>query len=50
MADRQKYWCPSCKYRFSRTHKPNLCPFCGKEGIELDISQGAEDLLREVED
>lgn len=48
MHDKTKFWCASCKYKFERKFKPNLCPYCGKGNVEPDTSRGAEDLLREV--
>jgi rubrerythrin len=43
-----KFWCSSCKYKFQRKAKPNMCPYCSKPTVEDDRSRGAEDLLREV--
>ncbi|HSU72698.1 MAG TPA: hypothetical protein VLJ21_02520 [Candidatus Binatia bacterium] len=48
MADKNKFWCPNCKYKFERKFKPNLCPYCGKGNVESDMRRGAEDLLKEV--
>jgi len=48
--DKNKFWCPDCKYKFERKFKPNLCPYCGKGHVEADKSRGAEDLLKEVSD
>ncbi|MEK6849011.1 MAG: hypothetical protein AABY01_00405 [Nanoarchaeota archaeon] len=45
---KNKFWCTSCKYKFERNLKPNLCPYCGKGAVEANLSRGAEDLLREV--
>jgi len=42
--------CTSCRYKFSRSIVPNLCPFCGKDAITEDTSSTAEDLLREVDE
>jgi predicted RNA-binding Zn-ribbon protein involved in translation (DUF1610 family) len=42
--------CSSCRYKFSRSVAPNLCPFCGKATIAEDTSSSAEDLLREVDE
>ncbi|MEK6822598.1 MAG: hypothetical protein AABY13_02120 [Nanoarchaeota archaeon] len=42
--------CGACQYKFTRTHVPNLCPFCGKAAINQDTNSSAESLLREVDD
>lgn len=48
MADKNKFWCTHCKYKFERKFQPNLCPYCGKNNVESDQRRGAEDLLKEV--
>ncbi len=30
--------------------QPRLCPYCGKAAVDLDKAQGAQELLREIED
>ncbi len=42
--------CDSCRYKFSRSIAPALCPFCGKASVEEDTRTGAADILREVDD
>jgi rRNA maturation endonuclease Nob1 len=42
--------CDACRYKFSRTHIPNLCPFCGKRAVVEDTGSSAEQLLREVDE
>ena len=42
--------CGNCRYKFSRTHVPNLCPFCGQAAVAEDTNTSAEALLREVDD
>jgi rRNA maturation endonuclease Nob1 len=50
MPSKTKYRCQSCKYRFSRSHQVNLCPFCGKPTVMEDVPSGAHEILREVID
>ncbi|MBI4451310.1 hypothetical protein HY642_05015 [Candidatus Woesearchaeota archaeon] len=47
---KMKYRCDGCKYKFSRNYKPNLCPFCGREGIQEDTPTNAADILRDVQE
>ncbi len=45
-----KYFCPNCKYRFSRKKEvgfPGVCPFCGKSGVDKDSATSADSLLKE---
>jgi len=46
---KKKFRCGACNWRFSRAHAPKMCPYCGKEKVEEDKTQAADDLLRELE-
>ena len=48
-AEKKKYKCKACNWKFSRNFTPRLCPYCGKEALVLDIPQLADDLVKEVE-
>lgn len=46
-----RFFCTQCNWKFSAYFEPNLCPYCGKKNtIQMDTSQGADDLIREIED
>jgi len=44
-----KFKCGSCNWKFARAQKPNMCPYCGKPSVVEDVTQAADDLLREFE-
>ncbi len=46
---KSKYRCSACNWRFTRTVMPKMCPYCGKEKVEEDKTQAADELLRELE-
>lgn len=48
MSAKQRYRCTHCKYKFSRSHQVNLCPFCGKNAVVEDVPSGAQEILHEV--
>ena len=50
MADKKKYRCTACRWKFTRNYAPMLCPYCGKACVEPDTGTGAGDILREIED
>jgi rRNA maturation endonuclease Nob1 len=50
MAEKRKYRCGACKWKFSRNFSPTLCPYCGRAAVEEDVSTGAGDIVREVEE
>lgn len=50
MAEKKKYRCFECKWKFSRNFKPTLCPYCGRASVEDDLQAEAGDFVREVED
>ncbi len=50
VAQRQKYKCNACNWKFSRNFTPQLCPYCGKEAVVIDAPKNADDILREVEE
>lgn len=49
-APKIKYRCSSCNWKFTRNLQPQLCPYCGKAAVGIDKAQGAQDLLKEIED
>lgn len=50
VAERKKYKCNACNWKFSRNFTPRLCPYCGKEAVTIDAPKNASDILREVEE
>lgn len=48
MPEKKKYRCGECNWKFTRNYAPQLCPYCGKQSVEDDISPGANDILREL--
>jgi len=46
---KEKYRCGSCNWKFTRSFMPTACPFCGKPSVQVDVTQPADELLREVE-
>ena len=47
-AERKKYKCAVCNWKFSRNFTPRLCPYCGKESVVIDVPKTAEALIEEV--
>ncbi len=46
-ANKQKYMCTSCNYKFSRAKLENMCPYCSMQGTVMrDLTVSS--LLREV--
>jgi len=50
MAIKKKYRCAACNWKFSRNFQPTLCPYCGREAVEEEPIQEANNIVREVED
>lgn len=50
MAEKKKYRCAACNWKFSRNYKPNLCPYCGRAAIEIAEDSSAQSMVREVEE
>jgi hypothetical protein len=51
MADKIKYHCTYCEYRFVRTADIQFkqCPYCGRTGtVEVDTQDKASKLIKEV--
>ncbi|HLF55051.1 MAG TPA: hypothetical protein VI612_05000 [Candidatus Nanoarchaeia archaeon] len=44
-----KYRCNSCNWKFTRNYQPQLCPYCGKSAVNVDATQAADQLLKELE-
>ena len=45
-----KYRCTACNWKFTRTTQPRLCPYCGKATVDIYKAQGAQELLKEIEE
>jgi len=45
---KEKFVCSECRHKFTSNFQPKLCPFCGKEKVESDISRGAQDIINDV--
>ncbi|MDO8660857.1 MAG: hypothetical protein Q7K43_03135 [Candidatus Woesearchaeota archaeon] len=45
-----KYCCTACNWKFTRIVQPRLCPYCGKAAVSVYKAQGAQELLKEIED
>jgi len=47
-AERKKFKCRLCNWKFSRNFTPLLCPYCGKEAVVIDVPKTASQLIEEV--
>lgn len=45
---KEKFRCNGCNWKFTRNFMPNLCPYCGRAAVEVDESQAADELLKEI--
>jgi len=50
MAEKKKYRCAACNWKFSRNYKPGLCPYCGRATVEEAADTSAKEMVKEVEE
>jgi len=48
MGIKKRYKCNNCKYSFKTELEPNVCPYCGKSTIYLDVED--EEMIKNVDD
>jgi len=50
MQQKKAFRCGSCNWKFRRVAEPKLCPNCGKKAVAPDSLQGADEILKELDD
>lgn len=50
MAEKKKYRCAACNWKFSRNYKPSLCPYCGRANVEEAVDTSAGSMVKEIEE
>ena len=48
VGERKKFKCAACNWKFSRNFTPQLCPYCGKACVVLDVLKTADALIEEI--
>ena len=49
MEKKSKFKCTQCNWKFTRNYNPQLCPYCGRAAVEVDLPKNADEILSDID-